>query len=66
MAKPQDALDNIWARYRKSLNELSNALDENEALRANQSDLEVDWTTPSDILTLEASVEEKLAKHGIE
>lgn len=66
MAKPQDALDNIWSKYRKSLNELSNALDENEALRANQSDLEVDWTTPSDILTLEASVEEKLAKHGIE
>jgi len=66
MAKPQDALDNIWSKYRKSLNELSTALDENEALRANQSDLEVDWTTPSDILTLEASVEEKLAKHGIE
>jgi hypothetical protein len=66
MAKPQDALDNIWGKYRKSLNELSTALDENEALRANQSDLEVDWTTPSDILTLESSVEEKLAKHGIE
>jgi len=66
MAKPQDALDNIWSKYRKSLNELSTALDENEALKANQSDLEVDWTTPSDILTLEASVEEKLAKHGIE
>lgn len=66
MAKPQDALDNIWSKYRKSLNELSTALDENEALKANQSDLEVDWTTPSDILTLEQSVEEKLAKHGIE
>lgn len=66
MAKPQDALDSIWAKYRKSLTELSVALDENEALKANQSDLEVDWTTPSDIITLEQKVEEKLAKHGIE
>ena len=66
MAKPQDALDSIWAKYRKSLTELSVTLDENEALKANQSDLEVDWTTPSDIVTLEQKVEEKLAKHGIE
>jgi hypothetical protein len=66
MAKPQEALDSIWAKYRKSLNDLSVALDENDALKTNQSDLEVDWTTPSDIVTLEQSVEAKLASHGIE
>jgi len=62
MAKPQDALDNIWDKYRKSLTELSAALDENEALRA---DADIDFTMPEDIATLEAAVNEKLAQHGI-
>lgn len=62
MAKPQEALDNIWDKYRKSLNDLNTALDENEALRA---DADIDFTMPEDILALEAAVEEKLAKHGI-
>ena len=62
MAKPQEALDNIWAKYRKSLTDLNSALDENEALRA---DADIDFTMPDDITALEAAVEEKLAKHGI-
>jgi len=62
MAKPQEALDNIWDKYRKSLNELNTALDENEALRA---DADIDFTMPTDIEALEAAVNEKLAKHGI-
>jgi hypothetical protein len=62
MAKPQDALDNIWGKYRKSLNDLNTALDENEALRA---DADIDFSMPDDILALEQAVEEKLAKHGI-
>ena len=62
MAKPQEALDNIWAKYRKSLNDLNTALDENEALRA---DADIDFTMPTDIEALEAAVNEKLAKHGI-
>ena len=62
MAKPQDALDNIWDKYRKSLTELSAALDENELLRA---DADIDFTVPEDIAVLEAAVNEKLAQHGI-
>jgi hypothetical protein len=62
MAKPQEALDNIWDKYRKSLNDLNTALDENEALRA---DADIDFTMPTDIEALEAAVNEKLAKHGI-
>jgi|TARA_B110000285_G_C15095816_1_gene601882 hypothetical protein len=62
MAKPQDALDSIWDKYRKSLNDLSNALDENEVLK---SDADIDFSTPSDIAELEAKVEEKIAQHGI-
>jgi len=62
MAKPQEALDNIWDKYRKSLNDLNTALDENEALRA---DADIDFTMHTDIEALEAAVNEKLAKHGI-
>jgi len=62
MAKPQEALDNIWDKYRKSLTELSAALDENEILKA---DADIDFTMPEDILALEAAVNEKLAQHGI-
>jgi len=63
MAKPQDALDNIWGNYRKSLTELSAVLDVNEALRA---DADIDFTMPEDIAKLEATVNDKLAQLGIE
>jgi hypothetical protein len=58
MAKPQEALDNIWAKYRKSLNDLNSALDENEALRA---DADIDFTMPNDIKELEAKIEQRLS-----
>ena len=61
MAKPQEALDNIWAKYRKSLNDLSTVLDENEALKA---ELDIDFTMPEDIVELEKRIEEKLAQNG--
>lgn len=61
MAKPQDAIDGIWAKYRNTLNQLITTLDENEALR---SELDVDFSTPSDIVDLEKRVEEKLANNG--
>ena len=61
MAKPQEALDNIWAKYRKSLIDLSTALDENEALKA---DADIDFTTPEDITALEMKIEEKLKGNG--
>ena len=57
MAKPQQALDSIWDKYRKALNDVSSLLDENETLKA---DADIDFTTPSDILLLEKRVEEKL------
>ena len=57
MAKPQEALDSIWDKYRTSLTALADALDENETLKA---DADIDFTTPSDILLLEKLVEEKL------
>ena len=57
MAKPQEALDSIWDKYRTSLTALAEALDENETLKA---DADIDFTTPSDILLLEKRVEEKL------
>ena len=57
MAKPQEASDSIWDKYRTSLTALADALDENETLKA---DADIDFTTPSDILLLEKRVEEKL------
>ena len=57
MAKPQDALDGIWEKYRTSLTALADAIDENEALKA---DADIDFTTPSDIAELEKRVEAKL------
>ncbi len=62
MAKPQEALDSIWDKYRKSLNDVSTLLDENETLKA---DADIDFTMPEDIQTLEESVEAKLAANGI-
>jgi DNA-binding response OmpR family regulator len=58
MAKPQDALDNIWGKYRISLTALSDALDENEVLKA---DADIDFTVPTDIAELEKRIESKLA-----
>jgi len=62
MAKPQDALDSIWDKYRTSLNALADALDENETLKA---DADIDFTTPSDIEELEKRVQAKLV-NGID
>ena len=57
MAKPQEALDNIWEKYRTSLSALADALDENEALKA---DADIDFTTPQDIVELEKKIEARL------
>lgn len=61
MAKPQDEINGIWAKYRTSLTQLITSLEENDALR---SELDVDFSTPSDIVDLEKRVEEKLANNG--
>ena len=63
MAKPQEALDSIWNKYRKALNDVSSLLDENETLKA---DADIDFSMPADIQALEESVQAKLAANGIE
>jgi len=57
MAKPQDEIDAIWGKYRTSLERLSTALDENDALK---SDLDIDFTMPGDIAELEAKINSRL------
>jgi hypothetical protein len=57
MAKPQDEINAIWDKYRTSLERLSTAIDENDALK---SDLDIDFTMPSDIAELEAKINSRL------
>ncbi len=57
MAKPQDEINVIWDKYRTSLERLSTAIDENDALK---SDLDIDFTMPSDIAELEAKINSRL------
>jgi len=61
MAKPQQEIDAIWARYRAALVQLDEALDENEALK---NDLDLDFSTPSDIAELEARIEARLGSNA--
>jgi hypothetical protein len=57
MAKPQDEINAIWDKYRTSLERLSTAIDENDALK---SDLDIDFTMPSDIAELEAKINSRI------
>jgi hypothetical protein len=57
MAKPQDEINAIWDKYRTSLERLSTAIDENDALK---NDLDIDFTMPSDIAELEAKINSRL------
>jgi len=58
--KSQDALDQVWEKYRKSLASLAEALDENADLKAQQTQLTIDFTMPKDIKELEKRIEEKI------
>ena len=57
MAKPQDEINAIWDKYRTSLERFSTAIDENDALK---SDLDIDFTMPSDVAELEAKINSRL------
>ena len=57
MAKPQDEINAIWDKYRTSLERLSTAIDENDALK---SDLDINFTMPSDVAELEAKINSRL------
>ena len=61
MAKPQEEIDLIWAKYKTALSQLDQALDENEAL---QSELDLDFTMPADIADLEAKIEARLGTNA--
>ena len=58
--KSQDALDQVWEKYRKSLASLAEALDENADLKAQQTQLTIDFTMLKDIKELEKRIEEKI------
>lgn len=60
MAKPQESIDQIWAKYRKALTALVSALEENESLK---QELNINFDMPADIAELEKKVESRLAEH---
>ena len=78
MAAPQQAIDNIWEKYRTALKALEDsldennvlgiknkqALDENELLKQKLKDAGIDWQSPADIIELEKRLEARLAKNG--
>ena len=78
MAAPQQAIDNIWEKYRTALKALEDsldennvlgiknkqALDENELLKQTLKDAGIDWQSPADIIELEKRLEARLAKNG--
>jgi|TARA_B100000287_G_C20414724_1_gene695066 hypothetical protein len=64
MTEKQKAVDSLWSKYRKSLQMLHDALQENDALREQLSLAQIDLSTPSDIATLEQQIEDRLAKDG--
>jgi hypothetical protein len=78
MAAPQQAIDNIWEKYRTALKALEDSLDENnvlgiknkqaldehELLKQKLKDAGIDWQSPADIIELEKRLEARLAKNG--
>ena len=64
MTEKQKAVDSLWSKYRKSLQMLHDALQENDALRQQLSLAQIDLSTPSDIAELEQQIEDRLAKDG--
>ena len=59
MAKPQELVDGIWAKYRTSLTTLISTLEENDVLR---KELDINLDMPEDIDELEKRVEDRLNK----
>lgn len=57
MAKPQELVDGIWAKYRTSLTTLISTLEENDVLR---KELDINLDMPEDIAELEKRVEDRL------
>ena len=60
MTDKQETINTLWIKYKKTLELLSDALDENETLKQSLTDATVDLTMPDEIVALENKIESKL------
>ena len=60
MTDKQETINALWSKYKKTLQMLSYALDENASLKQSLTDATVDLTIPEDIVALENKIEAKL------
>ena len=60
MTEKQETINTLWSKYKKTLQMLSDALDENASLKQSLTDATVDLTMPEDIVALENKIEAKL------
>ena len=60
MTEKQETINTLWSKYKKTLQMLSDALDENVSLKQSLTDATVDLTMPDDIVALENKIEAKL------
>jgi|TARA_R100000426_G_C4728489_1_gene74875 hypothetical protein len=60
MTDKQETINTLWSKYKKTLEMLSDALDENASLKQSLTDATVDLTMPEDIVALEQKIEAKL------
>ena len=60
MTDKQETINTLWSNYKKTLEMLSDALDENVSLKQSLTDATVDLTMPEDIVALENKIEAKL------
>ena len=60
MTDKQETINTLWTKYKKTLELLSDALDENETLKQSLTDATVDLTMPDEIVALENKIEAKL------
>ena len=60
MTYKQETINTLWSKYKKTLEMLSDALDENVSLKQSLTDATVDLTMPEDIVALENKIEAKL------
>jgi|TARA_Y100000114_G_C11588818_1_gene244727 hypothetical protein len=60
MTEKQETINTLWSKYKKTLEMLSDALDENASLKQSLTDATVDLTMPEDIVALENKIEAKL------
>tara|TARA_Y100001954_G_C15760927_1_gene579050 strand:+ start:486 stop:683 length:198 start_codon:yes stop_codon:yes gene_type:complete len=60
MTDKQETINTLWSKYKKTLEMLSDVLDENANLKQSLTDATVDLTMPEDIIALENKIEAKL------